>query len=254
MQTNTMNFPEDVITKMVHCVEDSVGDDIREDIQRNGLLTRNSVPSRIWDLMNTKLIESLETKNCTVATAHRGPWEMVIIFEKATNCIFTFMREKRFSNLQKKQRSRLHMHYIDMLAAQFNKTLLADYHQTTLFPHQFEDQENLAELVQSLLQDLGSDAELVRNHVLVLFDTVGYQLTHIRAIKVTPSLDIAQGCDQNWSKYITVSESSIVEKVDHPDEHSNNPSKGLRLKSAATERKKNKPQLKKNERTDRIES
>lgn len=251
MHTNDMDFPADLIIKMVHCVEDAVGDGIREDIQRNDLLTRNSVPSRIWDLMNTKFAKALETEDCTVATAYRGPWEMVIIFEKTTRFIFTFMREKRFSELRRKQRSRMHMHYIDMLTKQFNKALLADQQQLTLLPHHFADEERLAELVQGMLHDLGNDVSVVRHHVLVLFDTTGYQLTHIRAIKVTPNLDVAQGCEQDWTKYIAISESSIVEKVEHPESPANNPNRGLKLTTKATERKKNKPQRRNDDQADK---
>jgi len=126
-----------VITKIVRCVEDAVGDDILADVQRNDLLTTNSVPSRIWDLLNTKLLKALATEDCTVATAHRGPWEMAIVFEKTTKCILTFMREKRFSELRRKQHSRLHMHYIDMLAMWFNKKLLANQQQFDFFSAYF---------------------------------------------------------------------------------------------------------------------
>lgn len=254
MLTNDMDFPVELVTKIIHCVEDAVGDDILADIQLNELRTMNSVPSRIWDLLNTSLIKTLETKECTVATAHRGPWEMVIIFEKTTKCIFTFMREKRFSELQRKQRSRLHMHYLDMLALQFNKELLADQQQLALFPHNFSDIGEVAELVQRMLHDLESDVSIVRHHVLVLFDTTGYQLTHIRAVKVTPNLDVARGCEQDWSKYISASGSSVVEKVEHPEAPENNPNRGLTLKPKATERQKNKPQRRSDEKEHKKES
>jgi len=254
MHTNDMVFPLSLVTKIIHCVEDAVGDDIRADIQRNNLKTINSVPSRIWDLLNTKLIEELETEDCTVATSHRGPWEMVIIFEKTTKCIFTFMRKKRFSELQRKQRNRKNMHYVDMLALQFNKELLAEYQQTSMFPNNFADVEELAELVKRLLYDLRSDVTTVRHHVLVLFETVGYQLTHIKAIKVTPNLDIARGCEQDWSKYITPNESLVVEKVTNSDAPENKPNRGLKLKPKATERQKSKPHILKDEKEGKKES
>ena len=238
MVTNDMVLPKGLIIKIVHCVEEAVGDDIRADIQRNGLKTTNSVPSRIWDLLNTKLIEELETENCTVATAHRGPWEMVVIFEKTTRCIFTFMRKKRFYELQRKQRKRKNMHYVDMLALQFNKELLAEYQQTSMFPSNFADMEELTELVNRLLHDLRSDVSIVRHHVLVLFETVGYQLTSIKAIKVTPNLDIAKGCEQDWSEYITPNESLVVGKVTHPDATENKPNRGLKLKPKAADRQR----------------
>lgn len=245
MHTNDSLFPTELIEKMVCCVEDAVGDDILLDVQRNDLRTTNSIPSRIWDLMNTNLIKKLDTEDCTIAMAHRGPWQMIIIFEKTSKCIITFMREKRFSELQKRQRSRTHMHYLDMLTKQFNEDLLAAHQQTTLFPHNFSDENQLSELVQILLHDLEGDVAVVRNHVLVLFETVGYQLSHIRAVKVTPNLEIAQNSEQDWSKYISVNESFVVDKVANPEAPENKPNRGLTLKPKALARKKDKPQEKK---------
>lgn len=89
MHTNIISFSPDLIVKIVRCVEDAVGDDIQADIQRNDLQTRNSVPARIWDLLNTNVIKTLDTEDCTIAKAHRGPWEMLVIFEKSSQCILT---------------------------------------------------------------------------------------------------------------------------------------------------------------------
>ena len=170
---------------------------------------------------------------------------MIVIFEKTTRCIFTFMREKRFSDLRRRQRSRVHMHYLDMLSRQFNKELLAAQQQLELFPHTFSDEDRLAELVQILLRDLDGEVEVVRHHVLVLFETVGYQLSHIRAVKVTPNLDIAKNCEQDWSQYISAGASSVIEKVVCRESPENRPNRSLTLKPKAMARQKNRPQQKK---------
>lgn len=248
MYKSDMSFSPDLISKMVRCIEDAVGDDILADVHRNELYTTNSVPSRIWDLLNTGLFKALEAEACTVATAHRGPWEMLVIYERTSRCVLTFMREKRFAELQRKQRSRVHMHYVDMLAKQFNGDLLADQQQLTLIPHEFSDENRLPELVQNLLRDLGGEADIVRHHVLVLFDTAGYQLTRVRAVMVTPTLDVAKGCEQDWSQYIAAAESVVVEKVVAPEAPANQPHRGLTLKPKAVARQKSRPKQKKTER------
>ena len=84
-----------------------------------------SVPTKVWDLLNTNLAWELETEECTIAEAHRGPWQMLITFERTTQCILTFMREKRFAELHRLQRHRKNMHYLDMLTKQFNKDFYA---------------------------------------------------------------------------------------------------------------------------------
>lgn len=236
MHTTDISFPPELVAKIVRCVEDAVGDDIRTDIRQHDLQTRNSIPSRIWDLLNTNLIKKLDTENCTIAKAHRGPWEMLVVFERSTQCIFTFMREKRFSELRNRQQQRVNMHYIDMLSKQFNKDLLADQQQLSFIPHTFADENRLAELVQAMLHDLEGDAEIVRHHVLVLFETAGYQLTHIRAAMITPSLDVAQGSEQDWSRYIAADESVVVEKVSNPNAPGNQPNHGLSLTAKAVVR------------------
>lgn len=244
MHTTDISFPSELIAKIVRCVEDAVGDDIRADIRQHDLQTRNSTPSRIWDLLNTNVIKTLETEDCTIAKAHRGPWEMLIIFEKTTKCILTFMREKRFAELRNRQHKRVHMHYIDIMAKQFNKSLLSDQQQLSFLPHTFSDEDRLAELVQTMLHDLEGDAEVVRHHVLVLFETVGYQLTHIRAVMVTPSLDIAQNSEQDWSRYITADESAVVEEVANSGSSGNQLTRGLSLTAKAMARQKSRPKQK----------
>lgn len=244
MHTNPAYFSPDLIAKIVRCVEDAVGDDIQADVQRNNLQTQNSVPSRIWDLLNTNVIKTLDTEDCTIAKAHRGPWEMLIVFEKTTQCILTFMREKRFAELRNRQHKRVHMHYIDMLTKQFNESLLSEQQQLSFIPHTFSDEDRLADLVQTMLHDLDGEADIVRHHVLVLFETVGYQLTHIRAVMVTPSLDIAQNSEQDWSRYITADESAVVEEVADPSSPGNQPNRGLSLTAKAMARQKSRPKQK----------
>ena len=244
MHTTDISFPSELIAKIVRCVEDAVGDDIRADIRHHDLQTRISVPFRIWDLLNTNIIKTLDTQDCTIAKAHRGLWEMLIVFERTTQCILTFMREKRFAELRNSQHKRENMHYLDMLAMQFNKDLLADEQQLCFIPHTFSDEDHLAELIQTMLHDLEGDAEVVRHHVLVLFETVGYQLTHIRAVMVTPSLDIAQNSEQDWSRYIAADESAVVEKVTTPNAPGNQPNRGLSLTAKAMARQKSRPKQK----------
>ena len=74
MHTANIFLSPALIAKMVRCIEDAVGDDIRADIRQHDLQTKNSVPSRIWDLLNTNIIKTLDTEDCTIAKAHRGPW------------------------------------------------------------------------------------------------------------------------------------------------------------------------------------
>lgn len=232
------SIAQNIAMSVVKCIETAVGDGIREDLQKSKLRTTNSKGSRIWDLLNTELLDSMDTIECSSAIANRGAWQMVVLFEKTSGCVMTLMREKRFAELKKAQKRRKRMHYVDMLPKMFNSELLSDHDQIVLFPKEFEDEHDLAVLVQRLLCDLVSDISIVRNHVLVLFDTIGFQLTSVRAVMITPNLDVASGCEENWNKYISSNESVIVQQVEDPKSPANNPQHGLKLTQKATSRQR----------------
>lgn len=248
MHTNDSLFPSELEAKIVRAIEEAVGNDIEEDIQRSGLIgTQNSVPSRIWDLINRNLLRMIDAQECTVVPARTGPWQMLVLFEKSTQNILTIMREKRFADVRRYQHRRHKMHYLDMLSKQFNADLQADCSQISFFPPTFSNEERLPELVQNLLRDLGGEVEVVQNHVLILFDTIGNQLVHVRTVKITPGLDIAQGCEWDWSQYISGSTSAVVEKVAYTDAPENRPNRGLNFTGKALARKKHKLQPKSGE-------
>jgi hypothetical protein len=154
------------------------------------------------------------------------------------------MREKRFMQLRKAQKKRNKMHYVDMLAKQFNSSLTCTCKQTSLFAeHHFNDEKNVSELVQHLLNDLVDDLDLVNNHVLVLFDTVENELMSVRAVMITPSLDVADDSEVSWSQYIS-NNSVVIEKISSIDSIKNSPNRGLKLSAKATQRKKTSSRIK----------
>ena len=233
-----ISIPSELAAKFVRCIENAVGDDIRADIQKSGLRTGNSVPSRIWDLLNTNICEMLPETDCEAFTAKRGFWDMLIVYEKSSQCIVTFMREERFKELHRKQKDRSQMHYIDIFARMFNGTLVPNMDQMSLLPHIFSDEDKLAERAQSILRDLKGGTDVVKHHVLVLFEASAFQLTSVRAVMITPSLDIAHGCEQNWSQYISAAESVVADKVSSPSAPANQPNHGLKFKDKAIARRR----------------
>ena len=220
---------------VVECIYNAIGDGIKEDIALHKLRTHNSIPSRIWDLINTNICERLNTYDCTTTTPKRGPWEIVVIFEKETEYIYTIMREKRFRELKKSIPKRNRMHYIDLFAHHLNPDLLAPVGQTTMIPVRFDDEDKLMESIQRILAGFSEEAREIKRHALILFESSNYDLTSVRVAIVDTNLDIV--AEQDWSKYIPVQESSITEKVIDPHNPSNTPSRGLKLTEKAAARK-----------------
>lgn len=229
---------------IVRCLEDAVGDRLKEDVQRNHLRTHNGDGGRVWDFINTGLCECFDGPDCMAGITKRGPWEMVLVYERESKRLFTFMREARFAAIQKDMPRRRRMHYLDMLARHLNSDLLAPG-QIGWFDKTFADEDDLKELVGRLLSTLESDGVIIERHVLVLFESRGYQLTSVRAVMVDTNLNIA--AEENWTSNIAAADSIIVDTVDDANAPANDPNHGLRLTRKAAARKKDKQLLKQQE-------
>jgi len=172
-------------------------------------------------------------------TSKRGPWEMILVYEKQSGFLYTFMREKRFTEIRAKVGKRRRMHYVDMLVRHLNPDLRAPVGQMSMFPVHFDDETQLAESVRTLLANLLEDGAVVRRHVLVLFESARFILTSVRAVMVDTNLDIV--IEQDWSNAISVEESVIAEQVDEPKNPANVPARGLKLTAKAAARKESNP-------------
>ena len=125
---------------------------------------------------------------------------------------------------------------LDALAKIFNGQLSAPNGQTSLFPEQtFSDEDKMSETVERIILSLSTESTCIQNHVLVLFESFNFSLTSVRAIIVDSHLNSVY--EQSWNEYISINESSVVDKVDEPNSPANNPSKGLKLTAKATARK-----------------
>ena len=224
-----------VAQKAVACIQNAVGDDIIQ-FSRD-LKTHNSTPAAIWDFLNTNLCKAFSSPDCMTYDAKRGPWELVLLYEPKSGFLFTFMREKRFSEIRATLEKRKNMHYVDMLVHHFNADLIAPTDQLRLYPVNFNDEDHLCEKVHSLLSSFTNCEDLVKHYAIVLFDSAATSLRSVRAVMVDSNLNIVE--EENWSQYIDFRESILTEQVDSRIASNNDPRQGLRLTQKAESRKKN---------------
>ena len=237
-------FPDEFKKTVVQSIEKAVGEDVLEDLNRDNLWTSNGIPSRIWDHINTNVHKSLQGQNCTTVKAARGFWKMAAMLEDNSQCLFTIIREKRLQELRKKRDERYKMHYVDLATTKFNGSLEPEQEQISFYKHTFSDEDRLEQKVQVFLSEFGQDIEGIKNYVLIVFDTQGYTVTHVRALVLTPNLEVAHGGEEDWSSFLLLRQDAIVEKVDYSQFASNTPDRGLKLKDKALKRKKDGLQLK----------
>ena len=242
-------IPEKVIIAAVKAINTAVSDNIKEDFLSNEFVTTNSYATRVWEYINRNINREFPPELCTVVRAHRGPWEFMIIYDKQSGHIMTIMRGTRFNELQKSMRTRNTAHYIQLLAEEFNSELMPGYEQLSFEQDTKEniDMKAASAEVRKLLCGLSEENEPIKNHVLVLFDTAGGHLVNIKSVKVTPKLQIVAGSECDWSKYISATESVIVEKVSETESASDKPDHGLKLTGKAVARRN-----KRNNKADKI--
>lgn len=170
---------------------------------------------------------------------------MAVIYCKKNGCLYTIMREKRFSELQRTQVKRGQLHYLDILAGVVNADLKEDdCNQLSMFPPKVSDYDEMKQQLQKLLHTLVESPDELKRHLLVLF-TANYEtgLTAIRAVTVNRTLTII---DQvNWSCYIDLNSMAVVETVEEGNNNYDTPDMGIKLTKKAELRKKKVAELKK---------
>lgn len=225
---------------IAECVSDAVGNDIRVDIKRNGYVTGNGNPFRIWDFLNTNLSQRFDQKDVFARPTKRGPWSMIAIFDNETGFLYCIMREARFEQLKrelpKRRSAHRNAHYEDALVQTLNMDLRAL--QPTLFVMdesalRFDD-AYVQGIVQNILHDLNVPNEIVRRHALILFSSAHYELTSLRCCVLDSNLNIV--CGENWNSYIKVCENIVVDEMPDPSPANLAPAVELPLKQKAKDR------------------
>lgn len=235
--TQEITTSEDFKRTIAHCINAAVGDDILSDVKSNELITQNSTPPRIWDLIHRNIHKRFVSHDVITNPTKRGPWTMMPVFERSSGIVYSLMREDRFSSLRKTRLKRRNAHYVDAFSKSINKDLLAPQEQLSLFPtvrHQFDNENQIEEIISRIFLDLKVPNELVRRHALILFNSKDNILTSLRCCIIDSNLNIVEVAD--WSRYISTVESTVVEIASDTTSAFSNPSAGLKFKQKAKDR------------------
>ena len=233
LKSITQEFKE----KFASAIKDAVGDDIKEDIKINRLVTHNGDSRRIWDFINRNLSKVYNIDECVANPTKRGPWEMLPVFDKNTGILMTVMRESRFKELGRNKGKRKTIHYMDAFASTLNPNLLPSNGEQELFSiSESNDRiEEKKKIVENILQDLGASLSIVKRYVLILFESRGFDLISLRACIINSRLEVVDQDD--WSSYIDVSESNVVETINDTNAVADTSNLGLKYTEKAKRRK-----------------
>ena len=210
---NTLNnIPTEVIQEIYQSIAQGVGEDYQEAEAHLDLETRISKPLLIWDLINRNLIRSFSEKDVLYSRSKRGMWEVLLLFEKKSNLLLSFMNDNRFKAL-KKGSTRKRPKYMDALLLT-NRKLQSPVKQQRLFIVRETPDER--KLLSSLLNSLCKNFQEhvlgdVKNHVLVVFSHNHGLITSLKAYMLDANLDEVES--ENWFDRAKPIMPNIIEKT-----------------------------------------
>lgn len=215
-------------------ISNAIGDGISEDVISKGLITKNGNPGRIWDILHTSLVNTLDPAYMVAHPSKRGAWEILPIFDKQTNTLFCCMREKNFASLSRRNHEKQKRHYLYALSKAFNCDLPFLQMRLDISEDSNSDSAMIEEAIAKITNDLGIPANIISRHALILFNSVDGQLISLRCCAINSEFEIVESVD--WSEYIPANSSAIVEFIDSEAGRLNDSKPKLKLKEKAETR------------------
>ena len=128
----------------------------------------------------------------------RGAWRAPVLFAPDRRVLLTLMTENTFKDLQRKKNNKSHYLYG---CASFNSDIEGNQIFLDLPEEPNDSVKWVAQTREQLARAVHSDVENISSHILVLFDVVNDIVIKVRAVRLTPELEISQE-EEDWSPYI----------------------------------------------------
>lgn len=168
--------------------------DMADVIEDNNLKTSLGGGQFRWNFIIRNLSDSFAA-NFETITPSRGCWKILLLRDLVSNLSLSIMSERNFRNLRRKTSDRLH--YLSALISE-NKDRESIEHQLSLDGFRVTPNKNT--LSEIRVQLLSAFSGMVTEHILVLFDYDYTGVTSMRAVLLTPNMEIA--VSEDWAKYL----------------------------------------------------
>lgn len=193
------------LSEIAHAIVDGLRvalENVMPDIMSdNGLYTRNGYGQFRWNPIITQLQDKCQHLGWVESgICKRGAWKTPVLFHLKSRYIFTFMTEDTFKGIQRRKDKG--KHYL-CGGASFNQDVEPQFEQLEmdLPPVTADTHKWIVQSREQLAQAVHADVGEIQGHILVLFNDHSDKLLTVRAIRLTPSLEISTE-EENWSQYI----------------------------------------------------
>lgn len=191
---NTIPISDQHKVYLANSIFRAVTDDLPEIIYENQLPTAVGSGLFRWNFINRNLMDE-NPVNFEISLPKRGAWRFALLRDSLTNFSFSIMTEQNFAKLQK--HPPLKQHYLEALVSRnhWREPISSQLVIEDVLPER--DGSALGELRELLLSEFSG---IVDEHVLILFDYNYSGVTTVRAVLLTPTLDIAVSDD--WTRFM----------------------------------------------------
>ena len=169
----------------------------------NNLTDRNGYGQFRWNPIIAQLREKCQHLGwMDVNVCPRGAWRTPVLFHELSKYLITFMTEATFKTVQ--HRKDKGKHYL-CGGASFNHEVKAKNEQIELkLPGVLSDMEpRVAKSREELAEAVCTGVGDIHGHILVLFDVHADKLLTVRAVRLTPLLEISEE-EEDWTQYIRI--------------------------------------------------
>ena len=165
-------------------------------------LTRNGAGGTQWDFINRELVENFDSR-FQVEFPFSGAWQFSLLYDRATETIYSLMRKNNLTLLRKKSDSK-QFHYINALAmvnksTYENKDIVNE--QLSLDIGQMESQVSEEKLEKSLAEKIKNIDGEIKKYVLITFDTINGHVAEIKGIVPWPGMNYVD--EENWTELLS---------------------------------------------------
>jgi hypothetical protein len=124
----------------------------------------------------------------------RGPFQVLLLFEKDIGFTFSIMSEANFERLRKRLPD--NPHYIEAFV--FNNTGYEEIEGQMFFEDSRPERDKM--VIENLRNKIMQFDGIIKNHIVVLFSSTFNKVTSIRIVLPTPQLGIAYS--EDWSSFM----------------------------------------------------
>lgn len=190
------NFPlsDEQKNYLANGIYQAVTQDMPDIVEENNLPTNVGGGLYRWNFINRNLTSD-SLMGFQVSFPKRGAWKFLVLWDTTSNLSFSIMTEQNLRKLQKSPPMR--EHYLEALVSE-NKDRTPIEGQVCFECVRLEREPTVLEkLRQELLHEFTG---VIKEHVLILFDYDFTGVTSVRAVLLTPKLEIALSDD--WTSYM----------------------------------------------------